>query len=63
MRKLFTEFEKLLKKHKTTIYRVAKDTDIPLTVLYDWKNGKSTPKVDKLKKIADYFQVPLEKLI
>lgn len=63
MRKLFTEFEKMLKKRKTTIYRVAKDTDIPLSVLYDWKYGKSTPKVDKLKKIADYFQVPLEKLI
>lgn len=26
----------------------------------DWKSGKSKPKVDKLKKIADYFGVTIE---
>lgn len=63
MWKLFTDFEKLLKKHKTTIHRVAVETDIPPTVLYDWKRGRCTPKVDKMMKLADYFNVPLEKLI
>jgi len=63
VKKLFEEFEKLLQEHKTTINRVAVETGIPRTVLYDWKSGRSTPKVDKMIKIADYFNVPLERLI
>ena len=63
VKKLFEDFEKLLQEHKTTIYRVSKDTGIPQTTLYEWKSGRSTPKVDKMIKIADYFNVPLERLI
>ena len=63
MKKLLEAFEKLLEKNKTTIYRVAADTGIPPTVLYDWKNGRCTPKVDKMIKLAAYFKVPLEELI
>ena len=58
--KLYKKFEKLLKKHKTTIHRVAVGTGIPPTVLYDWKNGRSNPKLDKLLKLAKYFDVPVE---
>ena len=63
MWKLFTEFEKLLKENKTTIYRASKDTGIPQTALYEWKSGRCTPKVDKMIKIARYFDVPLETLV
>ena len=63
VKKLFKNFEKLLQEHKTTINRVAVETGIPKTVLYDWKSGRCTPKVDKMIKIAKYFDVPLESLI
>ena len=63
VKKLFKNFEKLLQERKTTIHRVAVDTGIPPMVLYDWRNGRSTPKVDKLVKIARYFEVPLEDLL
>ena len=63
MRKLYEIFEKLLQEHKTTINRVAVETGIPRTVLYQWKSGRCTPKVDKMIKIAKYFGVPLEVLI
>lgn len=53
-------FENLLMMHKTTVYRVAKETGISATTFTDWKNGRSTPKIDKLKKIADLFGVSLE---
>lgn len=53
-------FENLLSMHKTTVYRVSKETGISATTFTDWKNGRSTPKVDKLKRIADYFGVSLE---
>ena len=57
---IYDIFENLLNMHKTTVYRVAKDTGISATTFTDWKNGRSTPKADKLKKIADHFGVSLE---
>ena len=54
------KFERLLEEKKVTIYRVAKDTGIPPVTLYDWRSGRSTPKTDKLKKLADYFGVSIE---
>lgn len=52
---MYKKFEQLLQKHKVTAYRVAKETGISTATLSDWKNGKSTPKPDKIKKIADFF--------
>ena len=57
---MYDKFEKLLCKNNVTTYKVAKDTGICATTFSDWKSGKSKPKVDKLKKIADYFGVPLD---
>lgn len=57
---MYKKFNKLLKDCDRTIYRVSKDTGISTATLYDWKRGVSTPKVDKLKKLADYFGVPIE---
>ena len=42
---------------------VSKATEIPQSVFTDWKNGKSTPKVDKLMKIADYFEISLDEFV
>ena len=41
---------------------VSKATGIPPSTFSDWKKGKSSPKLDKLKKIADYFNVQVEYL-
>ena len=38
---------------------VAKATGIGASTFSDWKYGRSAPKGDKLKKIADYFHVPV----
>ena len=56
-------FEQLLKMNKTTVYRVAKDTGIAASTLSDWKNGRSTPKTEKIRLIADYFGVSLEYML
>lgn len=42
---------------------VAKATGLFPSVFTDWKNGDSTPKVDKLIKIADYFGISLDELV
>lgn len=56
-------FEQLLKMNKTTVYRVSKDTGIAASTLSDWKNGRSTPKTEKIRMIADYFGVSLEYML
>jgi len=57
---MYEKFERLVKARGISTYRVAKDTGLSTTVFSDWKSGKSKPKVDKLKKIADYFGVTIE---
>ncbi len=53
----YKKFEALLKSNNTTAYRVSKATGIAQATFADWKSGRSTPKADKLKKIADHFGV------
>ena len=54
---MYEKFEELLKKHNVTAYRVAKETGVTTATLTSWKQGKYTPKLEKLQKIADYFGV------
>ena len=56
-------FDKLLKTNNTTVYRVSKSTGISASTFTDWKNGRSVPKIDKIKLIADFFGVPLEYMV
>ena len=57
---MYKKFERLLSETNKTIYRVSADTGIATATLYDWRDGKTTPKVDKLKILADYFGVSIE---
>lgn len=56
-------FDKLLKTNNTTVYRVSKATGISASTFTDWKSGRSVPKIDKIKLIAEYFDIPLEYMI
>lgn len=60
---MYEKFEDLLKKHNVTAYRVAKETGITTATFTSWKQGKYTPKQDKLQKVADYFGVPIDYFI
>ncbi|GGF86413.1 helix-turn-helix domain-containing protein [Paenibacillus aceti] len=60
---MYEIFEELLEKHNVTAYRVAKETGITTATFTSWKQGKYTPKQDKLQKIADYFGVTLDYLM
>lgn len=57
---MYGKFEKLLAERGVTAYQVAKETGISTATLTQWKQGKFTPKMDKILLIADYFGVPLE---
>lgn len=60
---MYSIFEELLQKHGVSTYKVSKETGIAQSVFSSWKNGISTPKQDKMQKIADYFNVSLEYLM
>lgn len=60
---MYDKFRQLLVEKGITPYKVAKETGISQVTLSDWKHGRSKPKVDKLVKIADFLNVPLEKLL
>lgn len=60
---MYKIFDNLCTLNGVTAYRVGKETGIATSTFTDWKKGKSTPKQDKLMKIADYFGVSLEYLM
>lgn len=60
---MYEKYVKLRNEKGVTDYRVAMDTNIPKSTFTDWKNGRSKPKTEKLKAIADYFNVPIEYFI
>ncbi|HAH92826.1 MAG TPA: XRE family transcriptional regulator [Dielma fastidiosa] len=56
----YDKFNVLLEKKELTAYKVCKDTGISTVTISQWKTGRSKPKLDKLKILADYFGVPIE---
>ena len=60
---MYEIFEQLMKLHGYTAYRVSVETGIAQSTLSDWKKGKSTPKADKIQKIADLFHVSVDYLM
>lgn len=42
--------------------QVAREAGVSKPTLSDWKAGRSMPKAEKLKKIADLFEVTLDYL-
>lgn len=60
---MYEIFSQLLQKYGITPYKVSKETGVSQSTLSDWKRGVSTPKQDKLQKIADYFGVTIDYLM
>lgn len=59
---MYEMFQKLLDERGATAYQVSKATGISTGSLTDWKKGRSSPKIENLQKIADYFGVSLDYL-
>lgn len=54
---MYSRYEELLKERGLKTSVVARDTNITNSTFTAWRKGEYTPKIDKLKKIADYFGV------
>lgn len=57
--KMWDKFKKLCDEKGVKPNNVAKIVGIASGTITNWKNGKCVPKIDKLRKVADYFNVPL----
>ncbi len=59
---MYEIFVELLQKYGVSAYKVSKATGISQTTFSNWKSGRSTPKIESLQKIADYFGVTIDYL-
>lgn len=59
----YENFEMLCKRDNVTPSKVSKATGISTATFTSWKQGKYTPKQDKLQLIADYFGVSIDYLM
>lgn len=60
---MYEIFEQLLQSFGVSAYKVAKETGVTQSTLSDWKRGRSTPKTENMKKLADYFGVSVDYLM
>lgn len=58
----FENFEKLLDERGMKMKDISMATHIAPSTFSDWKSGRSTPKIDKLIALANYFDVDVEYL-
>lgn len=56
----YTKIEGLMKAKNITAYRMCKDLNISYPSVTAWKKGDYKPSLRNLKKIADYFNVPID---
>ena len=57
---MYEKYVELRNKKGVTDYRVSEDTGITKSTFSDRKSNRSTPKIDKLKVLANYFDVSIE---
>lgn len=60
---MYDVFVHLCQQRGVSPSRVALDLGMSKNTMTDWKKGRSSPKTDKLMKIADYFGVTVEYLM
>lgn len=57
---MYKKYAELRDNLAVTDYEVSKQTGVSTSTLTNWKYGRYTPKADKLKKLATYFNVSIE---
>lgn len=60
---MYSKYVKLRDAKGLSDYAVAAATGINASTFSDWKSGRSKPKIEKLMKLATFFEVPLEDLL
>ena len=58
--KMYDKYAVLRDARGLTDYKVAKATGITKSTFSEWRAGRYKPKLEKIKKLADYFGVKIE---
>lgn len=56
-------FVQLLQINNVSAYKFSMDTDIPQSLISNWKKGIKTPSFENILKIANYFDVSADYLL
>jgi transcriptional regulator with XRE-family HTH domain len=56
-------FVRLLQERGISALKLAQDTGIPKSIVYEWRSGKRMPGAENLAKLSRYFGVSLDELI
>ncbi len=59
----YKKLEVLLRTKDVTVHNMCLEIGITPSTIYRWSYGENTPKIDKIKKIADYFGVTVDYFI
>lgn len=57
---MYSDYRIIRDFKRLTDYKVAKATGISRSTFSDWKSGRSAPKLEKLRRIAEFLEVPVE---
>ena len=60
---MYAKYVKLRDAKGVNDANVSDATGIPRSTFTDWKQGRSNPKIEKLLKIAEYFEVSIEEFV
>ena len=60
---MYTKYVELRDAKGVNDATISKETNIPPSTFTDWKQGRSKPKIEKLLKLAEYFEVPVDVFI
>lgn len=56
---MYAKLKRLVEANHISFYRLSKATGISQGNFGDWKNGRSKPSASALKKLSDYFGLPV----
>ena len=57
---MYEKYARIRDEKGFTDYAIAMQTGISTSTMSEWKTGKHTPNVDKLKRIADFLKVKVD---
>ena len=57
---MYNKLVELMDKHNISAYRLSQETNITQATLSRWKTGKTSPSIDTLQVLAEYFKVPVD---
>lgn len=60
---MYAKYVELRDARNLTDAKVAEATGISRSTFTDWKNGRSHPKIEKIVKIAKFFEVSVDELV